>query len=96
VLQSGPLLASDGSERGSLIVFEADSTDIVEEFLELDPYTRAGLFADYEVHRWFRRRGNPYLQPRLHLSVRMQKFASGVATIAILIGKPNHARAVSG
>ncbi|MDF8357650.1 YciI family protein [Ensifer adhaerens] len=61
VLQSGPLLATDGSERGSLIVFEANSVEYVHTFVEEDPYFRAGLFEAIEIQPWDWRRGNPYL-----------------------------------
>jgi uncharacterized protein YciI len=60
-LQSGPLLADDGREFGSLIVVEAESASAVEAFLDRDPYVQAGLFARRHVHPWVWRRGNPYL-----------------------------------
>lgn len=61
VLQSGPLLSSDGKEQGSLIVVSAESLNDVRQFVDRDPYNCAGLFADVEIHEWLWRRGNPYL-----------------------------------
>jgi uncharacterized protein YciI len=63
VLQSGPLLDSQGGETGSLLILEADTQAAVEAFLSRDPYVVAGLFAETEVRPWLWRRGNPYLGP---------------------------------
>ncbi|MFD1880669.1 YciI family protein [Paracoccus pacificus] len=62
VLQSGPLLSPDGSERGSLIVLKADSVAGAQSFVDADPYNQAGLFETVEIHPWLWRRGNPYLE----------------------------------
>lgn len=62
VLQSGPLLAPDGSERGSLIIFEAITIEHVRAFAKDDPYNQAGLFETMDIYPWDWRRGNPYLQ----------------------------------
>jgi uncharacterized protein YciI len=61
VLQSGPLLSADGKEQVSLIVVSAGSLDEVREFVDRDPYNRAGLFANVDIREWHWRRGNPYL-----------------------------------
>lgn len=61
VLQSGPLLGPDGSECGSLIIFEALTLDHVRAFAEGDPYSQAGLFETTDIYPWDWRRGNPYL-----------------------------------
>ena len=63
VLQSGPLLGSQGGECGSLLILEADTQAAVEAFVSRDPYVEAGLFASTEVRPWLWRRGNPYLAP---------------------------------
>lgn len=61
VLQSGPLTGPDGTECGSLVVLRADNAEAVQGFLAKDPYSRAGLYAEFQVHPWMWRRGNPYL-----------------------------------
>lgn len=61
VLQSGPLLDEQGRERGSLIMFEAQSRELVERFVDSDPYVRANLFREITLDEWAWRRGNPYL-----------------------------------
>jgi uncharacterized protein YciI len=48
---SGPLLAQDGETMiGSLFVFEADNLAEVVEFNANDPFKRAGVWADVEIH----------------------------------------------
>jgi hypothetical protein len=61
VLQTGPLLDDTGAEAGSLLILEAASIEIVQVFMKADPYARAWLFAQVEIHPWAWRRGNPYL-----------------------------------
>jgi uncharacterized protein YciI len=61
VLQTGPLLDEKGAEAGSLLILEANAIEAVQAFMEADPYARAGLFAQVEIHPWAWRRGNPYL-----------------------------------
>jgi uncharacterized protein YciI len=48
---SGPLLAADGETMiGSLFVFEADSVSDVEAFNAADPFRKAGVWADIQIH----------------------------------------------
>jgi len=61
VIHSGPMLDASGNEVGSLIIFKADSMKQVEEFVDRDPYTRAGLHADRKISEWLWRRGNPFV-----------------------------------
>jgi len=61
VLQSGPLLDASGKEAGSLIIFKAESVAQIEDFMDRDPYTKAGLVAERSIQEWSWRRGNPYL-----------------------------------
>jgi len=61
VLQTGPLLDEGGAEVGSLLILEAVALATVEGFMAADPYTKAGLFAQMEIHPWLWRRGNPYV-----------------------------------
>lgn len=55
IRMAGPLLAADGETMiGSLFVVEADDLAAVRRFNAEDPYTRAGLFGQVEIHpfRW--------------------------------------------
>ena len=52
-IYGGPLLDEAGEMCGSLIVLEAENRTAAEDFVEGDPYTRAGLFASVDV-RGFR------------------------------------------
>lgn len=61
VLQTGPLLDQSGAEVGSLLILEADAIEAAESFMKADPYAKAGLFAQVEIHPWLWRRGNPNL-----------------------------------
>jgi uncharacterized protein YciI len=61
VLQTGPLLDESGAEVGSLLILEAVSRATVENFLAADPYAKAGVFAQVQIHPWLWRRGNPYI-----------------------------------
>lgn len=43
---AGPVLDADNTTpRGSLIILNLDSPDAVREFVQADPYGKAGLFA---------------------------------------------------
>lgn len=49
----GPLLSDDGSEWvGSALLVEMADRASVEAMLADDPYTRAGLYAEIEIHHW--------------------------------------------
>ena len=61
VLQTGPLLDEGDAEVGSLLILEAVGLATVENFMAVDPYAQAGLFAQVEIHPWLWRRGNPYM-----------------------------------
>lgn len=61
VLQTGPLLDEGGAEVGSLLILEAVALATVESFMAADPYAKAGLFAQVDIHPWLWRRGNPYM-----------------------------------
>jgi len=43
LMSAGPWLDEAGDMRGSLLIVSADSLDIVESWLEQDPYNKAGL-----------------------------------------------------
>jgi uncharacterized protein len=75
VLQTGPLLDESGAEAGSLLILEAAALTVVDAFIAADPYTKAGLFAQVEIHPWAWRRGNPYLagEAKGHTNVTTQE-----------------------
>ena len=56
ILQSGPIFASDGSDRklGALVVFEASSVSEIEAFNAQDPYVVNGVYDRIEIVRWDR------------------------------------------
>ncbi len=60
---AGPILSDDGATMiGSILIIEADSLDAAKQWAELDPYARAGLFAQVEVHPWKWVIGNPEVE----------------------------------
>jgi uncharacterized protein YciI len=46
---AGPLKDRDGTPRGSVVIFEAESHAAAEEFVARDPYMEQGVFAQVEV-----------------------------------------------
>ena len=54
ILQSGPIFASDGSNRklGALVVFEAEAVGEVDAFNARDPYVVNGVYDRIEIVRW--------------------------------------------
>jgi len=61
---AGPLLRDDGHTMvGSLLVIDFDSRDAVTAWLADEPFTRAGLYADVQIHAfanlWPQRAGFP-------------------------------------
>ena len=53
VRAAGGLLSADGKEAlGSLIIIEADSLDAARSIAAADPYAKAGVFAEVEIHPW--------------------------------------------
>ncbi|MGF1455785.1 MAG: YciI family protein [Alphaproteobacteria bacterium] len=50
---AGPFLGEDEKTSiGSMLVIEAASKAEAESWAALDPYARAGLFEDVEIHAW--------------------------------------------
>ncbi len=50
---AGPFLSDDEQTSiGSMLVIEAESKAAAEAWAALDPYARAGLFEDVEIHAW--------------------------------------------
>lgn len=61
---AGPLTSDDGQTMiGSLLAIEFDSRDAAQAWLHDEPFTRAGLYADVEIHAfanlWPQRTGFP-------------------------------------
>ena len=56
IVQSGPLFASDGSNRkiGALIVFEVESAAEAEAFNTGDPFIINGVYDRVDMLRWDR------------------------------------------
>ena len=49
----GPLLSDDGAEwQGSAMLVEMRDRASVEEFVAGEPFARAGLFGDMQIHNW--------------------------------------------
>lgn len=50
---AGPYLTPDGEAMiGSLLVIEAEDLEAAKAFAANDPYGKAGLFSDVEIHPW--------------------------------------------
>jgi len=61
---AGPLLADDGHTMvGSLLVIDFDSREALQAWLDDEPFTRAGLYAELRIHAfanlWPQRAGFP-------------------------------------
>lgn len=53
IIGSGPLLNDEGTGvLGSMIIIEAESRLLAQEFAAADPYSKAGLFASVTITRW--------------------------------------------
>lgn len=53
ILAAGALLDDDGSgSHGGLIIFDVDDRASAEQFINGDPFTKAGLFQSIEISRW--------------------------------------------
>lgn len=51
VLSAGPWLSDDGETmKGSLLIVEADALSDVKDWLQSDPYAKAGLPASVTIH----------------------------------------------
>ena len=48
----GPMLDGQGNQCGSLYVFEADSEQEIQGWLELEPFVKAGVYRDIIVRRF--------------------------------------------
>jgi len=49
---AGPILDDDGQLIGSVLIVDFPDQNAAEQWVALDPYTRAGLFESVEIHPW--------------------------------------------
>jgi len=49
---AGPLLNEMGGMIGSLIILEVPDLQAARAWAEADPYAKAGLFKDVQLHPW--------------------------------------------
>ena len=47
---AGPLLDPEGAPVGSMLIVDAESLAEVARFTQEDPYTKAGLFGQVQIH----------------------------------------------
>lgn len=53
LLACGAKLNDDGSDAGGgIYIVDVDSRDAAQQFIDADPFTAAGLFAEVRVVRW--------------------------------------------
>jgi len=53
VAAGGPFLAEDGATmNGSMLVIDVADRAAAEKLVAEDPYTKAGLFAAFEIRAW--------------------------------------------
>ena len=53
LIARGPLLSDDGAEwAGSAMLVELPDRTAADTMLAAEPYTRAGLYASVEIHKW--------------------------------------------
>lgn len=50
IRHAGPLLDDAGAPVGSVIVFEADNSDLAREIASGDPYVTEGVFESWKLH----------------------------------------------
>lgn len=59
VLHGGPTLDSDGKMNGTVLIIQAQNLQQVRYFVEADPYSAGGLFADVVMRPWRWSLGQP-------------------------------------
>lgn len=52
VEMAGPFLNAEGQMTGSLIVLNAASLEVAQEWAAHDPYAKAGLFQSVTISEW--------------------------------------------
>lgn len=49
---AGALYAADGTQCGTLKIFEAETADAVQRWYNEEPYYRAGVYAELRILEW--------------------------------------------
>lgn len=65
VLHGGPTLGCDGRMNGTVLIVQAENLRQVRRFVEADPYSAGGLFAEVVIRPWCWSLGQPE-QPSFH------------------------------
>ncbi|EYS98245.1 hypothetical protein CF68_19040 [Cupriavidus sp. SK-4] len=53
LLACGAKLNDDGSDAGGgIYIVDVDTRDAAQQFIDADPFTQAGLFAEVRIVRW--------------------------------------------
>lgn len=52
VAQAGPLLDAEGQMCGSLVILDVEDMDAARDWVDGDPYGKAGLFSSVELIPW--------------------------------------------
>ena len=52
VEMAGPLLTTEGTMSGSLVVLSVESMDQAQAWADADPYAKAGLFQSVTLTEW--------------------------------------------
>lgn len=52
VKAAGPLLSDEGNPVGSMLIVEAEDRAAVQNFVDNDPYTLAGIFESVAIDGW--------------------------------------------
>lgn len=52
VTQAGPLLDDVGEMTGSLVILEVQDMAAAQEWADMDPYAKAGLFESVQLIHW--------------------------------------------
>ena len=53
IVHAGPLVCDDGVNAiGTLIIVDASNREVVQKFIDNDPYVKAGLFCQISLVAW--------------------------------------------
>ena len=53
IFHAGPLVSDDGATAvGTLIIVDAPNREVVQKFIDNDPYVKAGLFCQISLIAW--------------------------------------------
>ena len=48
----GPMLDPDGAMCGTMLIVQAETRQVVAEYLKNDPYALAGVYASVDIHAY--------------------------------------------